>query len=116
MRTTDKTPLLSNATYDRLMNAALVILPAAAALYFAVATLWGFPEPDRVLGTIASIEIFLGAMLKLSKRQYNNSDAKYDGALIEVPIEGGKTFVLEPREDRGDIGKKDEVLFKVVSE
>lgn len=75
-------PVLSNKAYDRLKYVAQIFLPALGALYFGLAQIWGLPNAEEVVGTITTFDIFLGAVLLLSSRQYENSDAKYDGALV----------------------------------
>ena len=78
----DKTPLLSNKTYDWLKYIAQVFLPAVGALYFGLAQIWGLPNAEQVVGTVAIVDTFLGAVLFISTKQYDNSSAKYDGNLI----------------------------------
>lgn len=75
-------PLLSNKAYDILKYVAQIFLPALGALYFGLAQIWGLPNAEEVVGTITTFDIFLGAVLLLSSKQYENSDAKYDGALV----------------------------------
>lgn len=62
--------------YDFLKEVAQVILPAAATLYFALASIWGFPYGEQVVGTITAIDAFLGACLHISSMSYTG-----DGAL-----------------------------------
>lgn len=76
------TPLLSDKQYDRLKYVAQIFLPALGALYFGLAQIWGLPNAEEVVGTITTVDIFLGAVLLLSTKQYDKSDAKFDGALV----------------------------------
>jgi len=62
---------MSNKVYDILKYIALIVLPAIGALYFALAKIWGFPYATEIVGTIAAIDTFLGAILKISNDQYN---------------------------------------------
>lgn len=62
---------LNNKTYDLLKYIAQIVLPACGTLYFALASIWGFPYGDEVVGTITAIDTFLGAMLMISTNQYN---------------------------------------------
>ena len=62
--------LLNNRVYDVLKWVCIIVLPAAASLYLAVAGLWGWPHTKEVVGTIAAIETFLGALLGVSSAQY----------------------------------------------
>lgn len=61
---------MSNKVYDVLKWIAMVVLPAIATLYLALAGIWGFPYGEAVAGTISCIEVFLGALLGVSSAQY----------------------------------------------
>jgi len=64
--------VFSNAVYDKLKWIALILLPALAALYVAVAKYWNLPYPEAISGTIMAIDAFLGAILQISSKNYNN--------------------------------------------
>lgn len=64
---------LSNKTYDILKWIALHLLPAAGLLYAALSKLWGFPYATEVVGTIAAIDTFMGALLGISSAEYNKT-------------------------------------------
>lgn len=66
---------MSNKVYDVLKWVALIVLPAIATLYFAVAQIWGLSYGEEVVGTITAIDTFLGALLGVSNATYN----KYGG-------------------------------------
>ena len=61
---------MSNKLYDILKYIAQIVLPAAGALYFALAKIWGFPYGTEIVGTISAVDAFLGALLKVSTDQY----------------------------------------------
>lgn len=103
--------LLSNDVYDKLKPVVQVLLPGAAALYFALAQIWGLPKAEEVVGTVAAVNVFLGLLLGLSSKQYNNSDARFDGA-IDVVNRSGEP-VLNFKMDSQAITSKDEVTLKV---
>lgn len=63
---------MSNKVYDILKWTAQCILPALGTLYFALASIWGFPYGEQVVGTITAIDAFLGAILGISSFNYNN--------------------------------------------
>ena len=67
--------VLKNKVYDILKWVALVVLPAIATLYFALAGIWHLPYGEEVVGTITAIDTFLGAILQISTNNYykNNS-------------------------------------------
>lgn len=62
---------MSDKTYDILKEIAQIYLPALATLYFTLASIWGFPYAEQIVGTISAIDVFLGAVLKISTIQYN---------------------------------------------
>lgn len=69
---------MNNKTYDVLKWVAQIFLPAVATLYFAIASIWGLPYSEQIVGTITAIDAFLGALLGISTYQYNkdrNNDA-----------------------------------------
>ena len=61
---------LSNQTYDILKWIAMVVLPAVATLYFALAGIWGFPYGEEIVGSITAIDTFIGVILGISNVQY----------------------------------------------
>lgn len=65
---------LSNKTYDFCKWIALIVLPACGTLYAALASLWGLPYGDQIVGTIAALTVFLGAVLQISNYEYKKSD------------------------------------------
>lgn len=63
--------MLSNKAYDILKFIAQIVLPALGTLYFALASIWGFPYGEEIVGTITAVDAFLGALLGISTAQYN---------------------------------------------
>ena len=61
---------MSNKTYDALKYIAQVVLPALGTLYFALASIWGLPFSEEIVGTITAIDAFLGVLLKISSDNY----------------------------------------------
>ena len=64
---------MENKTYDILKWVAMILLPAAGTLYFALAGIWGLPYAEQIVGTITAIDTFLGVILGLSSNQYNKN-------------------------------------------
>ena len=62
---------LDNKIYDILKWVALVVLPAIATLYTALAGVWGLPFAEEIPATITAIDLFIGALLGVSTAQYN---------------------------------------------
>ena len=70
---------LNNKVYDLLKWVCLIVLPAAGVLYAALAGLWRWPYTTEVVGTIAAVETFLGALLGVSSAQYKGERNNGDG-------------------------------------
>ena len=62
---------MSNKVYNVLKWIAMVVLPATATLYFALAGIWGFPYGEEIVGTITAVDTFLGVVLGISSAQYH---------------------------------------------
>ena len=60
----------NNKTYDLLKWIAMIALPALGTLYFALASIWGLPYGEQIVGTITAIDAFLGALLGVSTNNY----------------------------------------------
>lgn len=67
---------MTNKTYDILKWLAQIALPALAALYAALASIWGFPYGEEIVGTISAVDVFLGALLQISTNNYNKAKPK----------------------------------------
>ena len=65
---------LNDKIYDILKWVALVVLPAIATLYTALAGVWGLPYAQEIPATITAIDLFIGALLGVSTAQYNKED------------------------------------------
>jgi hypothetical protein len=77
--------LLSDSTYNFLRRIVEIILPGAGALYFGASALWGtevFPNPDKVVGTIALVVVFLGLVLSVSRKNYTPDAPNPVGAFV----------------------------------
>ena len=62
---------MSNKVYDALKWIAMYLLPALGTLYFALASIWGLPYGEQIVGTITAIDTFLGVALGISTVQYS---------------------------------------------
>lgn len=105
--------IASNRVYDTLKFATMIVLPALATLYFALAQIWGLPFGEEIVGTIAAISAFLGVVLRISTSNYEQSGAKFDGTIDIVETADTKTHQLNFDEDPYDLDRKNEVVLKV---
>lgn len=69
---------MSNRVYDILKFIAQIVLPALATLYFALASIWGLPYGEQIVGTITAIDAFLGALLGITTVQYKKGHEMID--------------------------------------
>jgi hypothetical protein len=105
---------LGQKTYDFLKFVAMILLPAAGTLYFTLAQIWEWSNGEKVVGTIMAVDLFLGALLGIAARSYNNSDARFGGVIevAEVP-EGPKVYSMVLNSDPADLDQQSEVTFKI---
>lgn len=64
---------LNDKVYETLKWIALIALPALGTLYFALAGIWGLPYGEQIVGTIAAVDTFVGALLGISTAQYRKN-------------------------------------------
>ena len=60
---------LNNKVYDIMKWLVIIVMPAVATLYAALA--WAWPYADEVVTTITAVDTFLGAVLCISTAQYH---------------------------------------------
>jgi hypothetical protein len=65
---------LSDKMYNTLKWIAMIALPAVGTLYFAIASIWGLPYGEEIVGTITAVDMFIGALLGISTMQYNKTN------------------------------------------
>lgn len=76
---------MDNKMYDILKWIAQILLPALGTLYFALASIWGLPYAEQIVGTITAIDAFLGAILGISTYMYNKK--RIEGEFTQNNIE-----------------------------
>lgn len=103
---------LSNDLYDIAKHVTQIYLPAFGTLYFTLAGIWGLPNADAVVGTVVAVDTFLGVLLGISSKSFN--DNMPTGGTIDVVEKANKTtYNLLLDGDPEDLGKVDKVVFKV---
>lgn len=111
---TVKTAMLSNRTYNAIKWVAQYLLPGLGAFYATVAGLWGLPNVVEVLGTITALDTLLGFLLGISKKSYDNSDAKFDGTMdISHVVEDGQLITNINRVVLNDTPRDGALTLKV---
>jgi len=111
-----RTPILSNKMYDGLKWTAQIGLPALGTLYAALAVFWGFPFVEQIMGSIVAVDFFLGTLLGISSRTYNNSDARYNGQLVVDTRDPSKdVYSLNLDKPLDELRNEDSLVLKVES-
>ena len=109
---TREKPILSNPTYNYLKYAVQIALPAVGTLYFTLASIWGLPYGEQVVGTITALALFGGVLLGLSKSSYDKSEQKFDGA-VNVDTDLSDPYSLEFKQELPTLAQQDVVTLKV---
>lgn len=108
--------VLSPAIYEKLKWFVMIFLPAAATLYLVLAAQWDLPNPEAVVATLTSLAAFLGTLIGISSKNFNNSEEKFVGTITHTIDQKGKlVYSLEINGDPEDLVLNDEVVFKVDS-
>ena len=111
----NKTNILNSKQYDFIKWLSVVLLPAFGTLYFALSQIWGLPYGEAVLGTLAAIQVFIGATMGISSKQYEESGEKYSGEINVKDRPEKLTYSLALDCPPEDLKDKEEVTFKVNS-
>lgn len=70
---------LTDKAYDVMKWLVIIVLPALATLYAALAAVWAWPLADQVVTTITAVDTFLGAVLCISTVNYNKDGGNTNG-------------------------------------
>lgn len=105
--------VLNDRMYTFGKKLAQIYIPALSSLYFGLGSIWGLPAVEKIVGTLAVLDTFLGVMLGISSKQYDKSGAEYDGTVNVIPTENGTTLALNL--DPEDLVNKDSLKLKVAS-
>ena len=110
---------LSESAYAILKDLVQIWLPALATLYFTLGGIWNWAYVEQVIGTIAAVGVFLGALLKISTSSYNNSEKQIDGVLTvehQVTPDGQPTMELTNlniTKDAKELSRKKNMVIQV---
>lgn len=101
---------LNDKVYNFLKWFTLIFLPAVSAAYFSLSGTLDLPNAEQVVGTIAVVTTFLGAVLGISSHNYPG-----DGQIVvEYDWDTNKTIhSLELGRPPEDIADMKQVTFKV---
>lgn len=109
-------PVLSDGQFKLLRRCVELLLPAIGAFYFAMAELWGWPNPGEVVASIAALTTLLGVVLVVLRNSYEKSDAKFDGQLnVDTSDPERDIFQVDLGDDLPNLASKDAITLKVQS-
>lgn len=77
---------MNNKIYDILKWVATILLPAINTLWLTLGQVWAFPYLEQIGATIAGVDVFIGALIGLSSKAYNNIE------IIEDDFEDGEDY------------------------
>ena len=106
-------PTLSNKTYVVLKWIAQIFMPALATLYFALASLWGLPKVNEVVGTITALDTFLGILLGISSSNYKKNGTDIDGDMLVDKTGETASYKLALNATPEELADKDTIKFQV---
>ena len=107
---------MSDKWYDRAKWFVQLFLPAFGALYLGLSDWWGLPKSEAVAGTTLVVSTFLGTILMISTKRYNNSDRPFDGQVVVGEVDDGipqYTLQLNDDIDPFELDKLDKLTFKI---
>ena len=106
-------PALSDKTYVVLKWIAQIFMPALATLYFALASLWGLPKVNEVVGTITALDTFLGILLGISSSNYKKNGTDIDGDMLVDKTGETASYKLALNATPEELADKDTIKFQV---
>lgn len=65
---------MKNETYDRLKFIAQIVLPAFGTFCAALGEIWSIPYTGAAVATILAFDVFLGGILGISTKIYNEEN------------------------------------------
>lgn len=118
MAESETTSFFTHSLYDKLKYIAQIILPAIGTLVLAVGGIWNWGYTVQTAGTITALDLFLGAILKLSSNAYYRNEANFDGDvnLSHDPTTGENKIQIaayKPLEDIADEPGKHSIELRV---
>lgn len=78
---------MSNKLFDIIRFLCEILIPAIGTLYFGLSKIWGLPYGHEVVGTCSCIAVFLGAIIGISRANYNATIDAVDDSTAVAEIE-----------------------------
>ena len=103
--------------YNFIKYLVLIVLPSFTTLYVLLATAWSWDDITKVSATLTGVTAFLGSLVGLSAKNFNNSDEKYYGEIHVQKTEEGAIIdhqVFNDDPNGGTLADKKEITLRVV--
>lgn len=108
-------PMFTNAAYDLVKNLITIGFPAAVTLYAGLATIWAWPFSTEIVASAGLVGTFLGVLLKIASKRYEELPTQYDGQLIaNDPNPENEAYRLEFDKNLFSMANQSEIRLKVV--
>jgi hypothetical protein len=110
---------LPSKIYNLIKYLVLIVLPSFTTLYVLLATLWEWDNIAKISASLTGFTAFLGSLVGISSRNFNNSDDRFFGEIHVAGTEEGAQIshqVFNEDPSGMTIADKKEVTFKVVHE
>lgn len=110
---------LNDKVYDLGKRISQIYIPALGALYFGLSQIWGFPNGEEVVGTLALLGVFLGTILGISRLDYTKSVNENAGVVVPNGVDpdtGTTNLQLVLFDTPEGILNKDKLVFRVGEE
>lgn len=108
-------PVMGNTLYDVIKDTVQIGFPAAVTLYAGLAIIWNWAFSEQIVASAGLIGTFLGVLLKIAQKRYENLPVQYDGTLVaNDPNPENETYRLEFENSLPAMANQDTVRLKVV--
>lgn len=115
LQTVNGKTMLTDEVYAWGKKAVQIYIPAVSTLYFTLGSVWGLPAVEQVIGTLAALAVFIGAVLGFSSKNFDDSGAAHDGEMVATTKPDGQlAYSFNFNGDPHDIVNQESVSFKVV--
>lgn len=107
---------LSESLYNKLKWFVVIVLPAFGTFYVTLGDSIGLPNPNGVAAVVLALTTFLGAILGISTRNYNQHYVAHGDIVVSEQEDGTLKLSQQLERTPEELAKLDRVDFRVVRE
>lgn len=85
---------LNSKAYDFLKWVVQILLPSLGTFYFTVSQIFDLPYGEEVIGTLAALALFIGALIGISKSNFDKDPSNFDGSVTLAPDPNGDKAIF----------------------